>query len=53
MLPILQQFKAPSLNHQEIIQVPYFEILLLRTRLRFKKPPRNLEETWASGLAFC
>jgi hypothetical protein len=43
MLPVLQKLKAPALTNEEVSRAPYFEILLFRTRLRFKDPPRNLE----------
>lgn len=43
MLPVLQRIKAPALDKDAILRAPYFEILLFRTRLRFRDPPRNIE----------
>ena len=46
MLPVVSRIKAPVLGaKEEIGQAPFFEILLFKTRLRFRNPPANLENT--------
>jgi hypothetical protein len=44
MLPVISRFKAPVFSTQEIEQASWFEILLFKSRLRFRNPQRNLED---------
>ena len=45
MLPVVSRIKAPALGEKEINQSPFFEILLFKSRLRFRNPPANLENS--------
>jgi hypothetical protein len=45
MLPVISRFKAPVFTIQEIEQASWFEILLFKSRLRFRNPQRNLEDS--------
>ena len=43
MLPILSRIHAPSLAEQALQKVPWFELYLFRTLLRFRQPKPNVK----------
>lgn len=51
MLPVISRITSPQLTEQGILRAPYFEILLFKTRLKFRNPKRNLEESSSSFAA--